>query len=283
MGISVIIPTLNAGESLANLLSALMKQELAPVQIIVVDSSSEDNTVSVAKSLGADTLVIPRESFNHGGTRNFAASKATGDILVFMTQDAMPANRSLLRMLTAPLTDTDIAATFGRHLPKQNATPLESFSRRFNYPEEGYVKGAADIQKFGIKTFFFSNVCSAFKKQPFADIGMFPEGIRANEDMLITAKLILSGHKVAYVPEAVIIHSHTYSLTHLFRRYYNIGSSLKTNKWVLRYAKPEGEGIKFMKDAFVFVVKQHQYRWIPYLFLETVTKYAGYRMGLLKG
>ena len=283
MSISVIIPTLNAGESLAELLSSLMKQELAPAQVIIVDSSSEDNTVSVARRFGAEIFVIPKDSFNHGGTRNFAASKAIGDILVFMTQDAIPGNRSLLRMLTAPLRDSDIAATFGRHLPKQNATPLERFSRGFNYPEQGSVKGVADIQKFGIKTFFFSNACSAFKKKPFNEAGMFPEGIRANEDMLITAKLILSGHKVAYVPEAVIIHSHTYSLRRLFQRYYNIGSSLKNNNWVLRHAKPEGEGIKFMKDAFVFVMKQHQYRWIPYLFLETATKYAGYRMGLLKG
>jgi rhamnosyltransferase len=283
MGISVIIPTLNAGESLVNLLSSLMKQDLAPMQVIVIDSSSEDNTASLAKRSGAETFVIPRKSFNHGGTRNFAASKARGDILVFMTQDAMPGDQTLLRVLTDPLRDKGIAATFGRHVPKENAAPLESFSRLFNYPEQGFVKEAADIQRFGIKTFFFSNVCSAFKKGPFTAAGMFPEGIRANEDMLITAKLILSGYKVAYVPEAVIIHSHAYSLRGLFRRYYNIGSSLKNNNWILRYAKPEGEGIKFMKEAFVFVMKQHQYRWIPYIFLESVTKYAGYRMGLLKG
>jgi rhamnosyltransferase len=200
-----------------------------------------------------------------------------------MTQDAMPGDQTLLRTLTAPLHNKGIAATFGRHVPKENATPLESFSRLFNYPEQGFVKEAADIQRFGIKTFFFSNVCSAFKKGPFTAAGMFPEGISANEDMLITAKLILSGHKVAYVPEAVIIHSHAYSLRGLFRRYYNIGSSIKNNNWVLRYAKPEGEGIKFMKEAFVFVMKQHQYRWIPYIFLESATKYAGYRMGLFKG
>jgi rhamnosyltransferase len=283
MGISVIIPTLNAGESLEKLLSSLMEQDIAPEQVIVIDSSSEDNTVSRAKRLGAETFVIPRKSFNHGGTRNFAASKSSGDILVFMTQDAMPGDHTLLRVLTAPLRDKDIVATFGRHVPKENATPLERFSRLFNYPEQGFVKEAADIQRFGIKTFFFSNVCSAFKKGPFTAAGMFPEGIRANEDMLITAKLILSGHKVAYVPEAVIIHSHAHSLRGLFRRYYNIGSSLKNNNWVLRYAKPEGEGVKFMKEALVFVMKQRQYRWIPYIFLESATKYAGYRMGLLKG
>lgn len=283
MKISVIIPTFNAGVCIGKLLSALRSQDIPPSEIVVIDSSSEDNTVKIAEEFGAKTMVIPKHAFNHGGTRNVAAAGAEGDILVFMTQDALPADNTLLRALTTPMNEPDIAVAFGRHIPRPDASPLEIFARHFNYPEKGSVKGMNDISDYGIKTFFSSNVCSAVRKDLFLKAGMFPEGVRANEDMLMAARLILQGYRVAYVPDAGVIHSHNYSLLKQFRRYYNIGSSLKNNKWILDYARPEGEGMMFIKEQARFVLKQHRFFLIPYIFLESVTKYAGFRIGLIAG
>jgi rhamnosyltransferase len=283
MRISVIIPTLNAGACIGKLLSILRSQGTPPAEIIVIDSSSADNTVKIAEESGAKTMVIPRREFNHGKTRNVAAAGAKGDILVFMTQDALPVDNTLLRTLTTPLSEPDIALAFGRHLPRPDASPLEIFARHFNYPDKGSVKGMNDIRDYGIKTFSSSNVCSAIKKDFFLNAGMFPEGVRANEDMLMAARLILQGYRVAYVPDARVIHSHNYSLLKQFRRYYNIGSSLKNNKWILDYARPEGEGMRFIKEQARFVMKQHRFFLIPYIFLESVTKYAGFRIGLIAG
>ncbi len=283
MNISVMIPTLNAGPSIGRLISALLSQESRPHEIIVIDSTSTDNTVGIARDFGAKTIIIPERSFNHGKTRNLAAAEASGDVLVFMTQDALPADEKLLGALTSPLQIPDIAAAFGRHIPAPDASPLEAFARYFNYPAYGATRGIDDIPKFGIKTFFFSNVCSAIKKELFLRAGKFPEDIRANEDMLIAAKLILTGFKVVYVPDARVIHSHNYSLLKQFRRYYTIGSSLKTHKWVLQHARAEGEGKKFIREQMLFAVKQHRYLWIPYILMESAAKYAGYRSGLLLG
>jgi rhamnosyltransferase len=283
MRISIIIPTLNAGMQMERLLSMLSVQDTKPLEVIIIDSSSGDNTVDIAKEFGAKTMVIPRSAFNHSKTRNMAAMEAQGDILVFMTQDALPRDDKLLRKLTTPLKVSDIAATYGRHIPRSGASPLEIFTRQFSYPDTGSIKRIEDIKQYGIKTFRFSNVCSAIKKELFLKVGMFPEGIRANEDMLIAAKLILNGYKVAYVPDAKVIHSHNYSLLQQLRRYYNIGSSLKNNRWILKYAQAEGEGMKFIKEQVSFVLKQHKYLWIPYIFLESLTKYAGYRIGLIAG
>jgi rhamnosyltransferase len=283
MRISVIIPTLNAGVYIEKLLSMLQAQDITYSEVIIIDSSSRDNTVDIAQGFGAKAVVIPRHTFNHGKTRNIAADKATGDILVFMTQDALPLDNTLLRNLTTPLQLPDIAATFAKHIPRADASPLEVFARQFNYPETGSIKGIDDIKKYGIKTFFFSNVCSAIKKELFLKVGMFPEDVRANEDMLMAAKLIVNGYKVAYIPEAKVIHSHSYSLLQLFKRYYNIGSSINNNSWVLKYTRAEGEGIRLVKEQISFVLKRHNYLWIPYIFLESVTKYAGYKIGLIKG
>ena len=283
METSVIIPTLNAGRSIGKLLSMLLSQDLESTEIIIIDSSSDDNTVDIAKKFGVKTMVIPRQAFNHGKTRNIAALEAQGDIIVFMTQDALPVDNTLLSKLTAPLKSSDVAATFGRHIPRTDASPLEVFLRYSNYPDKGSVKGFDDIKRYGIKTFFSSNVCSSLKKEHFLKVGMFPEGIRANEDMLITGKFILQGYKVAYVPGAMVIHSHNYSLLEQFSRYYNIGSSIRNNRWIREYTKAEGEGIKFMKEQIRFVLKQRKYFWLPYIFLESAAKYAGYRTGLITG
>ena len=283
MKISVVIPTLNAGSQIENLLSRLSTQDVTPHETIIIDSSSEDNTVEIAKRFGAKTMAIPRQTFNHGKTRNMAAMEGKGEVLVFMTQDALPLHNTLLGNLTAPLQMPDIAATYGRHVPRPDASPLEIFTRQFNYPDSPVTKTMKDIDKYGIKTFFFSNVCSAIKRDTFFEVGMFPEGIRANEDMLMAARLILNGHKVAYVPNAMVIHSHNYSLFQQFTRYYNIGSSLKSNSRVLKYAHPEGEGVRFIKEQILFVLKRHHYSLIPYIFLESMAKYAGYRIGLIAG
>ena len=283
MDISVVIPTLNAGRLIGQLLSSLLSQDMKPLEIIVIDSSSEDNTVDIARELGVNTMVIPRTTFNHGGTRNQAALTAAGDILVFMTQDAIPLNGSLLRELTAPLQEHDIAASYARQIPRPDAPLLEIFMRQFNYPEEGAVKSMHDLKQLGIKTFFSSNVCSSMRKELFMKVGMFPETVRANEDMVITAKYIISGYKVAYVPEAMVIHSHNYSLFRQYLRYYNIGSSIRGNKWILDYAHAEGEGLKFFREQVQFVVKKHKFHLIPYIFFESIAKFLGFRLGLVTG
>ena len=283
MRISLIIPTLNAGGALEGLLSRLWAQDLRPLEVIIIDSSSEDNTIRTAESFGAKTIVIPRRDFDHGRTRNVAAMEAQGDILVFMTQDAFPEDATLLRSLTAPLGLADTAAAYGRQIPRPEASPLEAFARTFNYPDTPSTRGIDDIGKYGLKTFFFSDVCSAVRKDAFIEIGTFPEGVRANEDMLIAAKLILRGYRVAYVPEATVIHSHSYSLFGVLRRYYNIGSSLRKNRWILNYRPAEREGARFMREQVKFVLRQRRYPWIPYIFLESAVKYAGFRIGLLSG
>lgn len=268
---------------IGQLLSGLLSQDMKPLEIIVIDSSSEDGTADIAKESGVNIMVIPRTTFNHGGTRNQAALTAAGDILVFMTQDAIPVNNGLLRELTAPLREHDIAATYARQIPRPDAPLLEIFTRHFNYPEKGAVKGLNDLKQIGIKTFFSSNVCSSMKKELFIKVGMFPEMVKANEDMVITAKYIINGYKVAYVPEAMVIHSHNYSLVRQYRRYFNIGSSIKGNRWILDYAHAEGEGLKFIQEQIQFVVKKHKFYLIPYIFLESLAKFLGFRMGLVTG
>ena len=282
---SVIIPTLNAEKFVVELTQKLKQQTNPPAEIIIIDSSSEDRTVETAAEMGCRTYVIERKDFDHGGARNLGAKLSAGDVLVFMTQDALPVDDKFLENLVKPLADeedTSIAASFGRQVARSDAIPPEQFARMFNYPATSQVKGKEDLSRLGIKTFFFSDVCSAVRKRDFEAVGGFPERIVMNEDMILAAKLILKGYKVAYVPEAAVWHSHNYSIAQQFGRYFDIGASLSMNSWLLEYAKAEGEGFRFVVGQLAWLLRHRYYRWIPYTIALTFAKYAGYRLGLME-
>lgn len=285
MRVSVIIPTLNAEKLIAELVLRLKQQTLRPTEIIVVDSSSEDRTVEVSAEMGCRTLVIKREAFDHGDTRNLGAKLSSGDVLVFMTQDARPVEDRFLENLVRPLGDPAdplMAASFGRQLARNDAVPPEKFARFFNYPDTGLVKSKEDLPRLGIRTFFFSDVCSAVRKRGFEAVGGFPEKIVMNEDMILAAKLILQGYKVAYVPEAAVWHSHNYSIIQQFRRYFDIDASLSMNRWLLEYARAESEGFRFVKEQLAWLLRHRHYRWVPHALALTLAKYAGYKLGLME-
>ncbi|MEA2115042.1 MAG: glycosyltransferase, partial [Thermodesulfobacteriota bacterium] len=97
--VSVILPTWNGAQWLEAVLSGLEQQTLVPDEIIVVDSGSTDGTLDIVRRHGIRLVEIAQQDFDHGGTRTMAAGLAAGDILVFMTQDAVPAGRDALEQL----------------------------------------------------------------------------------------------------------------------------------------------------------------------------------------
>lgn len=130
-------------------------------------------------------------------------------------------------------------------------------------------KSLADVKRYGIKTFFYTNVCSAVRKETFQKVGGYPEPIVSNEDMILAERCILAGHSIIYAPKASVIHSHDYSLKQVFGRYFDIGGSLRMNRWLLSYAKAEGEGFRLIKEQFRQLRKPSMWIWIPRWIAET--------------
>lgn len=278
--ISVIIPTLNAEDNLRVLINSISKQTLLPEEIIIIDSSSSDNTAQLAAYFGCKVKVIPKSQFNHGGTRNLGASLASGEIIVFLTQDAIPRNEMFLERLIAPLNNSMVAASFGRQIAREDASPIERFTREFNYPDHSIIKSKDSLSSLGIKTFFFSDVCSAIRRGDFEKIGHFPEEIIMNEDMVLAARLILKGYHIAYTADAEVTHSHNYNASQQFKRNFDIGVSHNQNRWILEYARAEGEGLRYFWNQLSYLCKNGEYKWIPYAIWMTMAKYAGYKFGL---
>jgi rhamnosyltransferase len=283
MKVSVIVPTRNGGKYLERLCKTLRAQSFKEVQIVVVDSCSDDDTLKICRDFGADLIQIDATTFDHGGTRNLAASKTEGEILVFMTQDALLKDTTSLESLLSPLEDITVAASYGRQIPKDGGNPVEIFIKSFNYPPMGMIKGIDDLPRLGIKTFFLSNACSAIKKKAFEEVGGFPEKTIMNEDMFLAAKLLMKGYKVAYQPDALVYHSHNYSVRTQFKRYFDIGVFFNRNQWIRNMARTETEGVKYLKEVLRFLFDSRQLRWIPYALIDATTRFLGYRIGLLEG
>ncbi|MDG0794521.1 glycosyltransferase [Cohnella ginsengisoli] len=280
MKVSVILPTLNAEKYLVNLIGKLQEQTLRPHEILVVDSRSDDGTLLMAKRLGAKVMSVERKDFDHGGTRNLAAQKTTGDVLVYMTQDAVPQHDRFIEEIVAPFADTKVAAVCGRQIARAESNVLERMTRDINYPELYIHKTLADLDRFGIKLFFFTNVCSAIRRDVFLQLGGFPAPIILNEDMMIAAKCITNGYAVVYNPRASVIHSHDYSLKKQFKRNFDIGVSMRMNEWIFQYARAEKEGGRLVSEQLGRLWKQGNWTWIPRWIAEAGAKYVGYRFGV---
>ncbi|MBB6732286.1 glycosyltransferase family 2 protein [Cohnella zeiphila] len=277
--ISVIIPTWNAGPELGPLLDKLLDQTLPPLEIIVVDSSSDDDTVAIARSRDVRLLGIDKRDFDHGGTRNYAARQARGNVLAFFTQDAMPAHRELLEELTRPLLDRSVAYVYGRQLPRDDASLLEKLVRGYNYSEEAILKSKDDLPRLGIKTFFCSNVCSAIRKELFDQMGGFASPVIFNEDLFMAANCILADYQVAYAPLAKVIHSHDFSFVQQFRRYFDNGVSMRSNPQVHRYSSVNNEGKRMIVYLIQELTRMKRRRWIPKVIVESIVKFVGFQLG----
>jgi rhamnosyltransferase len=281
MNISVIIPSLNAVSMLESLVTSLRDQTTPPNEILVVDSESNDGTAQLAHGLGCMVLPIDRSDFNHGGTRNLASIRSQGDILVFMTQDALPVDPFFLQHLLDPILSGKTAASYARQVAYPNASVGEKFARVFNYPPVSQIRTRASIEPMGIGAYFFSNVSSAIRKDVFMDVGMFADDVIMNEDMLMCAKLLNAGHAVAYAAEAQVYHSHDYSLLQTFRRYFDIGVFFARH-FSLSNLATNGRGAAYTRKLLAHMVKQGNIFAFFHAVGETCAKFSGFTLGKLE-
>jgi rhamnosyltransferase len=273
---SIIIPTLNAEKQLPGLLDALRSQTIQG-EIIVIDSSSLDRTLQIAESFGARTMTIRREHFDHGGSRTLAAKKAEGDILVYLTQDAVPSNANAVENLVKPFEKGNVGAAYGRQLPAPDASVFGAHSRIYNYPEQSCRKTLGDKEKYGIKTPFLSNAFAAYRKKTLKEIGWFAEHLISTEDTYAGARMLLAGYTLAYVSDAMVYHSHNYTVFQEFKRYFDIGVFHKKERWILEaFGNAEGTGLRFVSSEIRFLLKNRTYHLLPELVIRNCLKYAGF-------
>ena len=277
--VSLIIPALNAGDQLKQLLQVLAKQTVKPDEILVVDSESADHTCEIAEDAGANVISIARSEFDHGRTRDMALHRTHGDIVVFMTQDALPTDRYFVENLIAPFANPQIAATSGRQIAYPDARPFECAVRAHNYPEEALEWGVADVEKLGVRAFRISDVCAAYRRDAYEDVGGFDYPILTNEDMLIAEKLLRKGYRLAYASKASVYHSHHFTWKKEYRRNYIIGRTMKRYEERFHYVSEMGTGIRLVQDVMMDLIRERHFVECVCFAMNCAARLLGNRIG----
>ena len=279
--VDVIIPAYHPGKKFATLIKRLEKQSV-PIHRIIVMNTEESMWNKEWEKL-SDVMEIhhlAKSEFDHGGTRAQAAELSDADVMIFMTQDAMPADRELLaELLKALEQDENIAAAYARQLPNAECSFVERYTRAFNYPDRSIVKTKKDMDQYGIKTFFCSNVCAAYKKDIYQKQGGFVRRTIFNEDMIYAGGLIQAGYGIAYAAEAKVIHSHNYNCMQQFHRNFDLGVSQAEHPEIFEGVPSEGEGMRLVKKTLSHLVRSEKIWLIPGFVMQCAGKYAGYLAG----
>lgn len=220
---SILIPTKNGMNRIDSCLRAIFSQTgVGFYEVLAVDSGSTDGTLDVIRDYPARIVSIPSEEFHHARTRNYAASLAQGTVLVFLSQDAVPAHPGWLAALLRNFRDAAIGAAYGRQIPAGSATEERHEVLDAIYGTERLVKGPDSKSRLGFRYYHFSDANAAIRRDVWEST-RFPEDLWVFEDLGIAKRILDAGWSIAYDPAAEVIHSHNHSCTQLFRRYFDIG------------------------------------------------------------
>ena len=280
MKVDVMIPTYKPGKKFAKTLQMLLSQTVVPNRIWIVNTEKCYWNPEFEKlSSRISVTHIQKSEFDHGATRNLGAAQSKADVILFMTDDAVPADNYLIEQMLSYLNKEKTAAVYARQLPNEDCTPLEKYTRAFNYPDTSKVKGKRDMDSMGIKTFFCSNVCAAYKRKIFEERGGFISRTIFNEDMIYCGGLIKDDYYVAYAAEACVYHSHNYSPMEQLRRNFDLGVSQAQHPEIFSGISSESEGIRLVKKTAQHFIHEKKPWIVITLIVQSVYKYLGYQLG----
>ncbi len=283
--VDVIIPVYKPDKTFSRLLQMLTKQTYPIGQIIVMNTERAYwNDKGYGGIPELKVYHVAKQDYDHGETRNIGASHSTADLMIFMTDDAVPADNRLVEYLVKAFEGRGaegqtVAVAYGRQIPTKDCRLIEQMSRAFNYPGESLLKTRKDLKQLGIKTYFASNVCCAYRRDIFLKQGGFVHPTIFNEDMIYAAGVIQAGYGVMYVADARVIHSHNLSGRQQLRRNFDLAVSQADHPEVFDGIPSEGEGIRMVKQIAMGIIRTGRPWLLVPLVFGSGCKYLGYFLG----
>ncbi len=299
--VDILVPVYHPDRKLRQLIYMLNRQTKRPGKILLMVTVPEGTSVPEAEreignwtagsKIAVECHFLSKSEFDHGGTRNRGMKYCNGDIVICMTQDSVPKDDRMVEELITPLLgkycdvpsgregSCDIILSYGRQLPDKGCKLAEQYTRNFNYPPESRIKTKEDIPVLGIKTFFASNVCAAYRRELFLKQGGFPERTIFNEDMIFAGRVVRAGYGIAYAAEAKVVHSHNLSGIEQFHRNFDLAVSQAENPDVFGGIRSEGEGIRLVKGTISYLLKRGRFYLVPGVIWTSGCKYMGYLLG----
>ncbi len=281
----IIIPVYKPDGKFLTLIEKLGKQSVLPNRIIIMNTEQKyyDRLIygTSFQKEHRDMVVkhLSRREFDHGRTRNRGVQYSDTDFFIMMTQDAVPADEYLVERLLEQLGKENVAVAYARQLADGDSSEIEKYTRNFNYPEQSKIKTKADLETLGVKTFFCSNVCAAYNRKIFDELGGFVKHTIFNEDMIYAARAVEAGYGIAYTAEARVIHSHDYSNRKQFQRNFDLGVSQAQHPEVFAAYPSESEGIRLVRQLIRHLRESGHRSQIPHVMMQSGARYIGYQLG----
>ncbi len=229
--VSIIIPTKNAGNEFEYILRRIKQQEgINEIEIIIIDSGSEDNTIEIAKKYSSAIFKISPEDFHHARTRNDGAEKATGEYIVFTVQDAIPIGNDWLHKLLTPICFGEASAVSTIQVPRSDADLFTCWSYWALFVK--YLRHEKDLI-FNKSNFDSFEGLSENDKRAVANLDNVSLGIKKDlfniykfhadyaKDLELGIRLIKDRHSLMFQSSNAVIHSHNRIPLYYLKRSYS--------------------------------------------------------------
>jgi rhamnosyltransferase len=206
---TIVIRAYNEEKHIGRLLTGIMQQNIKDVEIILVDSGSKDATPAIAARYPVTIVHIQPEDFTFGRSLNLGISQASGEFIVAASAHVYPVYPDWLQKLLAPFEDPKTGLTYG----KQRGSSVSKFSEQQIFarwfPETPNPRQPHP----------FCNNANAAVRRSLWEKHPYDEALPGLEDLEWARWAIEQGLRIAYVPEAEIIHVHEETPRGIYNRY----------------------------------------------------------------
>ena len=276
MNIAIVIPVFRPDGRLKMCIERLLRQSVMPDRILlnVLYENPVDREIP---EVYMDERIEVR--YDRAGSRDTILRELDSDIVIFMVQTAIPQNRYLVEKLTEPFKEKRTAVVYGRHMTDDECSPIECCVRQFNYPPKGMTKSLEDAGKLGIRTFFNSNVCAAYRRRAYLETEGFGKRMIAGEDMLAARRLLEKGWQTVYAPEAEVIYYRNDDLHGLWKRNFDIGVAHAEHPEMIENTKPGKEGVRLVRVTSALLRQNHMEEYLGEVLTRSIVRYLAYQFG----
>jgi rhamnosyltransferase len=214
MMVSIILLCKNGADTLDECLRGIFGQQVPfPFEVIVVDSGSTDGSLEISRSHPVQLYQIPPHTFNYGTTKNESLRHATGRFVVFVSQDAIPADVYWLRELIQPMVDDDrVAGVYSRQIEQGECNLYESFLMRGAFGEEKMIWSDPEASS----SMAFSNASSGIRRSWLEEVPF--QQLPFAEDRVWATEMLRRGRTIVYNPSSKVYHSHEFTVRQCYRR-----------------------------------------------------------------
>lgn len=282
MNIVIVIPVFRPDGRLKMCIERLLRQSVMPDRIllnVLYENPVDREIPEVYMDERIEVRYTPKGEYDRAGSRDTILRELDLDIVIFMVQTAIPQNRYLIEKLTEPFKEERTAVVYGRHMTDDECSPIECCVRQFNYPPKGMTKSLEDAGKLGIRTFFNSNVCAAYRRRAYLETEGFGKRMIAGEDMLAARRLLEKGWQAVYAPEAEVIYYRNDDLYGLWKRNFDIGVAHAEHPEMIENTKPGKEGVRLVRVTSALLRQNHMEEYLGEVLTRSIVRYLAYQLG----